>query len=339
MPKTDRILLLFNTTGPATLDQDFSAELKTVDWETEANVIKALQELEYPFELLGVFDDISLIEEKIRKFQPTLLFNLVERFRGDTALDRDIASFLKLAGIPFTGSGPTGLTLCKNKGLSKQILSYHRIRVPDFVILPKGKKVNRPSRLKFPAFIKPLREEASLGIAQASFVENDTQFRERVAFIHESMEQDAIAEEYIEGRELYISVLGNTKLQVFPIREMKFNQVPEDEPKFASYKAKWDEQYRKRWGIRNQFAGPLPNGTQKRLEKLSRKIYHLLHIRGYARLDMRLKPDGDIVFIEANPNPMLSASEDFAESAKKAGIPYPELIHRIIRLGKQEEDL
>jgi len=332
--KRGRVLVIFNSTGPTKLDQDYSKELKEKDWKTEADVIKALKTLKYPYDLLGIFDDTDLICQKISQFQPDIIFNLVERFKGITTYDQNIASFLQLQGVPFTGCGPIGLALCKNKGLSKKILSYHHIQVPKFIILPRRKTIKRSEKLKFPIFIKPLKEEASLGIAQASFVENDDQFRERVEFIHEKMGQDVIAEEYIHGRELYVSILGNHRLQAFPIRELKFKQIPTDEPRFASYKSKWDPEYRKKWGINNEFAGSLPNGVEAEALKICKKIYRLLLINGYARIDMRLTPEGEIVFLEANPNPILEFWEDFAESAKKANVPYPTLIQKILNLAK-----
>ena len=338
MSKKERVLVLFDAAEPTTIDQDFSQDFKDISWETEAHVVRAVRKLGHEYAVLGVFDDTHMITEKIQQFQPTVIFNLIETFRGNTNLDRDIASFLKLTQIPFTGCGPTGLTLCKNKALSKQILSYHRIRVPQFAMLPQRKKIHRPARLKFPLLIKPLAEEASYGISQASFVENDAQFTERVQFIHESMKRDAIAEEYIEGRELYVSLLGNKRLDVFPIRELKFFQVPEDEPKIATYKAKWDLQYRKKWGIRNQFAKGLPEGAEEKIRKVSKKIYHLLSIRGYARMDLRLTNNGEVYFIEANPNPILSEWEDFCESGKKSGQSFYNLIQRIITLSKQAEE-
>jgi len=332
MKKIEKVLVVFNTLAPAKIDQDFTEEFKELDWETERDVTDALTELEIPYELLGVYEDVEILLEKVEQSPPSLIFNLVERFKNDAAHDRDIASLFKLLSIPFTGCGPTGLTICKNKGLSKQILSHARIRVPQFMIFPRKKPVLRPKRLTFPLFVKPLKEEASMGIAQSSFVENDNQFQSRIAFIHETMDQDAIAEEYIEGRELYAGMMGNKRLTVFPLREMFFREVPEDEPKFASYKAKWDENYREKWGIENAFAGPLPMGVHERIEKVCKKIYRLLHIRGYARMDLRLTPEGEIVFIEANPNPMLSAEEDFAQAAAKAGLEYPQLIQRILNL-------
>lgn len=333
MKRKKKILALFDAIAPTALDQDLSAELKTEDWKTEANVLAALGELGLPTEHLAIFDDLDLLRQKLRAFQPDLIFNLADQFKNNRAFDQNIASFLEMQGLPFTGCGSVGLMLCKHKGISKKILSYHRIHVPDFVIVPRGKRPARPKRLKFPILVKPLKEEASLGIAQASFVESDDEFKERVEFIHEKYDNDAIAEEYIEGRELYVSVLGNRRLQVFPIRELVFKEVPPDEPKIATYKAKWDEEYRKRWGLDNRFAEELDPAVARQIELTCKRIYHLLMIDGYARLDLRLTAQNQVYFIEANPNPILAPDEDFAQSALKAGMTYPQLIDRIIRQG------
>lgn len=334
MNPTKRVLALFDAVGPTKLDQDLSEELKTKDWATEVSVLEALEALGYAHEHQAIYDDTDLIRQKIERFAPDVIFNLVDRFKGNSAFDQNIVSFLEIQDIPFTGCGSTGLTLCKHKGIAKKVLGYHRIRIPDFAILARGRKIHRPRRLKFPIFIKPLEEEASTGIAQASLVENDEQFNERVAFIHGQFGQDAIVEEYIDGRELYVGVLGNERLQVLPIRELVFREVPTDGPRFATFKAKWDDAYRKRWGIENEFATGLDEGLVAKIQQLCRKIYRLLLIDGYARLDLRLTPGNDIVFIEANPNPILAKDEDFAQAAEKGGIAYPRLIDRIIELGE-----
>ena len=333
MKKKLKILALFDAIRPTGLEEDLTAELKTDDWKTEAGVLAALKELGYPVEHLALFDDLDLLRQKIAGFAPDLIFNLADQFRNNRAFDQNIASFLALNGIPFTGCGPTGLMLCKHKAISKKILSYHRIHTPAFVTLPRGRRIARPKQLRFPILIKPLKEESSIGISQASFVETDEEFRERVAFIHEKYDNDVIAEEYIDGRELYVSILGNRRLQVLPIRELVFREVPPDEPKIATYKAKWDEEYRRRWGLQNQDAAGLEPAVVRNIEAVCRRIYHLLTIDGYARLDLRLTPDNTLYFIEANPNPMLAPDEDFALSALKAGISYPQLIDRIARLG------
>jgi len=328
-----KILALFDAIAPTSIDQDLTAELKTDDWKTEAHVLAALGALGHATEHLVIFDDLDLLRQKLQSFAPDLIFNLADQFKNNRAFDQNIVSFLELQGLPFTGCGSTGLTLCKHKGISKKILGYHRIRVPEFVMIARGMRIARPRRLKFPIVVKPLKEEASLGIAQASFVETDEQFKERVQFIHEKYGSDVIAEEYIEGRELYVSLLGNHRLQVFPIRELVFTEVPPDEPKMATYKAKWDEEYRKRWGLQNRFADGLDPAIAGQIERSCRRIYRLLAIDGYARLDLRLTPTNEVYFIEANPNPILAQDEDFAQSALKASLPYPQLIDRIARLG------
>jgi D-alanine-D-alanine ligase len=327
------ILVLFDAVEPTTLDQDLSALLKTVDWTTQANVLAALAELGHTVEHLAIFDNLDLLRQKFLTFAPHVIFNLADQFKNNRAFDQNIVSYLELHDVPFTGCGSTGLTLCKHKGISKKILGYHRIRVPEFTVIARGKQCTRPKRLKFPIIVKPLKEEASYGISQASFVETDEQFKERVQFIHNSYGNDAIAEEYIAGRELYVSILGNHRLDVFPIRELIFKEVPPDEPKIATYKAKWDEEYRKRWGLQNQFAEGLDPALTRDIVQTCKRIYRLLTIDGYARVDLRVTPANEIYFIEANPNPILAADEDFAQSALNAGLAYPQLIERIIRTG------
>jgi D-alanine-D-alanine ligase len=333
MKKKLKVLVLFDGTSRTTVDQDFTKEMKTKDWKTEADVMAALGKLGHIAEHLAIYDDVDLVRQKLETFAPDILFNLVEQFRNNPGFDQNIASFFELQGLPFTGCGATGLTLCKHKGISKKILHYHGIHVPHFVVIPRGQRIARPKQLQFPILVKPVKEEASYGISQASFVETDEQFRERVAFIHEKRNTDAIAEQYIDGRELYVSLMGNVRLTVFPIREMIFGDVPPSEPKIATYSAKWDDEYRKRKGLHNEFADGLDPALVGEIEGTCKRIYRLLTIDGYARIDLRLTPANEVYFIEANPNPHLAADEDFALSAGKAGLAYPQLIDRIVWQG------
>jgi D-alanine-D-alanine ligase len=328
-----KVLALFDAIRPTTIDQDLSKEMKTEDWKTEANLLTALGALGHTAEHLAIFDDLDLLRQKLESFAPDVIFNLADQFKNNRGFDQNIVSFLEMQGVPFTGCGATGLVLCKHKGISKKILSYHRIHVPNFVVIPRGQRIARPKQLKFPILVKPVKEEASYGISQASFVETDEQFRERVAFIHEKHDADVIAEEYIVGRELYVGLMGNLRLTVFPIRELIFRDVPPDEPKIATYRAKWDEEYRKRWGLQNKFAEGLDPALVAQIEQTCKRIYRLLTIDGYARIDLRVTAANEVYFIEANPNPILAADEDFALSAGKGGLPYPQLIDRIIRHG------
>src|SRR6202162_648710 len=328
-----KVLVLFDGVQPTPIDADLSEEMKTEDWQTEANVMSALKELGHIPEHLAIFDDVDLVRQKMESFQPDVLFNLVEQFKNNPGFDQNIVSLLEMQGVPFTGCGSTGMTLCKHKGISKKILGHHGILTPNFVVIPRGQRIGGPRKLKFPILVKPVKEEASYGISRASFVETDESFRERVGFVHEKYSSDAIAEEYIEGRELYVSIMGNTRLTVFPMRELMFREVPPNEPRIATYKAKWDEKYRKRWGLEGQFAENLDAALVKEIEKICKDIYRLLTIDGYARIDLRLTADKKPYFIEANPNPHLAADEDFAQSALKAWLRYPQLIQAIVRLG------
>jgi D-alanine-D-alanine ligase len=334
--KRYKVLVLFDTAGTPPADQDFSKELKTDDWAAEAHVIEALKNLGHEVRTLGVWDEPSMIIDEIKANPPDVVFNLTEHFNEVSAYDRNVAGLLEMMGVPHTGSSPTGLTLCKNKGMAKELLTYHKIRVPNFAIFPPGSAIKRPKNLKFPLFIKPAKEEGSVGIALDSFVESDEAFEERVHFIHERLNQEALAEEYIDGRELYVSILGNERLRVFPFREVIFTEVPEGQPKFSTYKAKWDDGYRKRWGIKNIFAEPLPNGTEQRIAKISKAVYRALRLRGYGRIDLRLTPGGEIVVLEANPNPNLDRDDEFAQSAMKAGLSYGSLIQRIVILASSD---
>ncbi|MDQ6939071.1 MAG: hypothetical protein M3119_02835 [Verrucomicrobiota bacterium] len=332
MKKKLKVLALFDAIRPTKIDQDFSKEMLTPDWKTEKDVFAALGVLGHTAEHLAIFDDLDMLRQKMETFAPDVIFNLADQFKNNRGFDQNIVSLLEMQGVPFTGCGATGLVLCKHKGISKKILGYHRIHVPNFTLIARGQRIARPRHLKFPILVKPLKEEASHGVSQASFVETDAQFRERVAFIHDKHDGDVIAEEYIAGRELYVSLLGNLRLTVFPIRELVFKEVPPDEPKIATYRAKWDEEYRKRWGLQNAFA-ELEPALARHIEETCKRIYRLLTIDGYARIDLRVTPANEVYFIEANPNAILAKDEDFAMSAEKGGLPYPQLIERIMRLG------
>src|SRR6185436_12734964 len=267
--KRHRVLVLFDTAGTPPANQDFTKELQTNDdWAAEAHVIEALKHLGHEVGTIGVYDEPGMIIDEIKNNPPDLVFNLTEHFNEVSAYDRNVAGLLEMMGVPYTGSSPTGLTLCKNKGMAKELLAFHKIRVPNFAIYSPGAAIKRPSRLKFPLFIKPAEDEASYGISLDSFVEDDASFEERIRFIHERMNQPALAEEYVEGREIYVSLLGNEQLRVFPFREVIFNEIPEGQPRFSTFKAKWDDAYRKRWGIQNVFAAPFSPGTEQRIAKI-----------------------------------------------------------------------
>ena len=190
-----------------------------------------------------------------------------------------------------------------------------------------------PSNLRYPLFVKSATDDASLGIAQASVVSDAASLKERVAFVHEQTRSDALVEEFIEGREVYVGVYGNDRLTVLPPWELNFGTLPPDQAAIATRKVKWDRKYQRRHGITTDRAKELPEGAADRLKRLARRIYRALHLSGYARMDFRVRPDGSIYVLEANANPNLASTEDFAESAKAAGVGYEQLLSRIAALG------
>jgi len=311
--------------------EEYDEYLKTEDWESEANILKVLQNAGHEVKLLGIHDDIQVLIYELRLNRPDLIFNLTEAFRGNRKFEPHIVSLFELMEVPFTGAGSAAVAICKDKGIAKKLLSFHRINVPDFLISKKSSPLRGLGSLEFPVFIKPLNLEASEGISQLSFADNKKDALERIRYLHEKYQTDVIVEEYIEGREIYVGVLGNERLQTFPPRELLFTEVADGEPKFASFRAKWDDNYRKKWGIRTDFA-KLDANTETDIAETCKKIYRILGLRGYGRIDLRIRPNGEIVCLEANPNPSIEKESDFALSAVKSGMTYDELIQKIISL-------
>jgi D-alanine-D-alanine ligase len=284
---------------------------------------------------LGVQDELKPIRDQVEDWKPHVVFTLLEEFHGEVIYDQNVASYLELMRVPYTGCNPRGLMLARGKDLSKTLVHYHRIPVPAFAVFPKGRKVKRPKRLALPLIVKSLSEDGSLGISQASVVDSDERLAERVAFIHERIRTAAIAEQYIAGRELYVSVIGNERLRVLPVWELKFGNMPKGDWLIATEKVKHDTEYQERRSILHGPAEDLAPEVHARIQQLAKRIYRTLALDGYARIDFRLTADGVPYFIEANPNPEIAESEEFATAAKRDGIPYPDLLHRILALGMQ----
>ncbi len=297
---------------------------------TEYHVCEALRLLGHQVTVLGAEYDIIAVVQKLREQGPDLVFNLTEQFCGDRRMDKNIAALLELLDIPFTGAGAMGLMLARDKRLCKQILALHHIRVPDFISLPPGRAVRVPKHLRYPVVVKPVFEDGSEGIANASLAGDATALRERAEFVHERFQQPVIAEEYIEGRELYVGVLGNKRLTVLPSRECFFSAEAGEGPVILTYRCKWNDKYREKWKIRFGFA-ELDPVLLHHIERICKRTYRILQLQDYGRIDLRLAPDGRIVVLEANPNPDITYGEEVAEAAHKSGIDYESLIDRIVR--------
>jgi D-alanine-D-alanine ligase len=304
-------------------------------WKTEYDVITTLRSVGHEVRALGVQHELSPIREAVEQWEPHIVFNLLEEFHGETTYDQNVASYLELLRVPYTGCNPRGMILARGKALAKKLVAFHRIRTPAFVVVPRGRTVRRPPRLTYPLIVKSLNEHASVGIAQASVVDSDERLAERVAFMHQRVHTDALVEQYVAGRELYVGVLGNERLTVLPVWELCFGQLTETHAPIATARVKHDIEYQAKWGITQGPAQDLPPAVTSAIGRIAKRIYRTLELDGYSRLDFRLDAKGELFFLEANPNPEIAAQEEFATAAAHAGIAYPELLQRIIRLGLQ----
>ena len=248
--KKRRILLLVNEALVPPDDLRGLSEDEIEACRTEYNVLSTLSNCGHEVRVLGIGDKIGELRRVIRDWRPEITFNLLEEFSGIVTYDHYVVALLELMRQPYTGCNPRGMMLSRDKVLTKQILAYHRILTPRFHLFPWGKPYREPRSVKFPLIVKSATEDASLGISQASIVHDLERLRERVLFIHEQTQSDALAEQYIEGRELYVGVIGNERLTTLPVWELDFGKLAEVQSGIATSKVKWDRAYQKRHGIR-----------------------------------------------------------------------------------------
>jgi D-alanine-D-alanine ligase len=306
-------------------------------WKTEFDVIETLRERGHEVRTLGIGSELVPIRRAMDESRPHIAFNMIEAFDNVATFDQNVVAYLELLRLAYTGCNSRGLILARDKSISKKIFHYHRIGVAEFEVFTRGRRVRRPRRLSFPLIVKSLTLDASLGISQASVVEGDERLVERVHFIHDNLGTDALVEEYIEGRELYVGILGNQRLHVLPVWELDFSGMPEEARRIATERLKWNLTYQKKHRIMTGEARDLPPDVLKGITSVCKRVYRILGLSGYARIDLRLRGDGRIFVMEANPNPQLAYGEDFAESAEKAGIDYGTLLERIMALGLRWE--
>jgi D-alanine-D-alanine ligase len=308
-------------------------DIVSAPWRTEYDVISTLGALGHDVQTLGVHDDLSELRRASAEWKPHIAFNLLEGFDDITIFDQNVVSHLELLKLAYTGCNPRGLLLARDKSLSKKLLAYHRVPVPEFEVCRIGRPIRRPKRLNFPLIVKSLTQEASIGISQASVVDNDEKLKERVAFIHDSIGTAAIVEQYIEGREIYVGILGNQSLQALPVWELFFTNMPVDAKRIATDRVKWSAKYQKKYGIESGPARELADVACERIQHMCKRAYRALELSGYARIDIRLDEAGSVWVLEANPNPQIARREDFAASADRIGLSYESLLQRILNLG------
>ncbi|HVV86225.1 MAG TPA: ATP-grasp domain-containing protein [Kofleriaceae bacterium] len=299
--------------------------------EMEYQVAQALIDSGHEVLLIGVRDDVHDASAQLAGWRPDLVFNATEAFGDNPELDYLIPAMLEAQGYRYTGAPPVALLVTRHKAMSKKILAYHGVKVPGFVTYRVGERPGPTLPLRFPVIVKPMLADGSEGIGRASIVRNVTALARRVAFLHRRFGKPAIAEEYIEGRELYATIVGNgEQLQVLPFVELVFDRgASRPESRIQTRKAKWDLAYRRRRGIRTVYARRLSAAARARLEEVCRIAFRALWLRDYARVDVRITPDGEVWFLEANANPYLSFGHNSAEAAHKAGMYYEAFIQRI----------
>jgi D-alanine-D-alanine ligase len=334
-----RIAVVFDTpyAGWDHPDHERQMEKEVAAWHTdepemEYQIGHALRERGHEIRLLGIRDDLQYLVRCLGEWGPDLVFNAAEAFRGNEALEYLLPGLLEAEGYRYTGAPPLGLQVTRNKAISKKVLAYFGIRLPGFVSYRLHENVEEAPDLAFPLIVKPLQTDGSAGIAQASVVQDIAALADRVAFIQERFGQGVIAEEFVDGRELYVGVIGNdAAMEILPITEMVFDKrKTRPEERIATQFAKWDEGYRERKGIRNVLARPIAKAVRARIEETCRTAFRALWLRDYARLDLRLTPDGQVRVLEANANPFISYGHDMANAAAKAGMKYGDFIQRIV---------
>ncbi|MGH6736074.1 MAG: D-alanine--D-alanine ligase family protein [Methyloceanibacter sp.] len=309
-------------------------DAEVLEYKAEYDVITGLRELGHEVQPLGLYDDLTPLRGAIQDFKPHIVFNLLEEFRGEPMLDQNVVSYLELVQMLYTGCNPRGLMIARDKALSKMILHHHRIRVPRFAVVSGGRKLKRkPARLTYPLIVKSQIDDSSFGIAEASLVNNDEKLAERIEFMQANVGTDLILEQYVDGRELYVGVMGNSRLQVLPVWELEMQRLRSDAPKIATRRVKWNLKFQKRRGVKLSPARDLPPELERLLVKTTKRLYRLLQLSGYARVDFRLDAEGRPYFLEANPNPDIGYGEEFAEAAEAAGIDYEPLLDRILAIG------
>jgi D-alanine-D-alanine ligase len=294
-------------------------------------VAKALKSAGHKPSILGVHGDVSKLVSGLKRRKPDLVYNLLEMFGTNIRGDVAVAGLLDLIGARYTGGGPAELSLRQDKALAKKVLAFESILYPDFAVFSRG-DMETGGNLRMPLFVKPLRTDASIGISGAkSLVRDGVAMMKQVVAIHEKLNDSALAEEYIEGREFYVGVLGNARPQAFPPIEMDFSGMPEGMPHVLDAKAKWAKNSAEYKGSKSIMAD-VPDELRARLQEVSLNAYRALRVRDYGRVDLRLTETGEIYVIEVNANCYLEASSEFAMAAAAAGIEYPALVNRIAEL-------
>jgi len=295
----------------------------------------AIEACDHSVQSLPVDDEVEPVVRALTSTSPDLVFNLAESFGGKSALESNVAALLNLLGLRYTGSSPAGLLLAGDKSLTKQVLSFHGIRTPEFATVFRG-ALDWAGDIAFPVIVKPPQEDASLGINSNSVVHDLRELFTRIDELQSAFQQPVLVEQFVEGREFYVGVLGNANARALPVMELDFSGFPAGVPRIASWEAKWGddgtgsgEQFA---GTRSLFPNDVAPALMERMQHAAVEAFHALRLRDYARIDLRVTADEEIFVIEVNPNCYLERDSEFSRASAKGGLAYEALIARILEL-------
>jgi D-alanine-D-alanine ligase len=294
-------------------------------------VADALRSAGHHVSILGVYDDLQKLLRGIEQRRPDLIFNLMEMFGENLLGDVSVAGLLELIGVPFTGGSARELALSQDKALAKKVLAFDGVPSPRFAVFRRGGSFEGAGSLRMPLFVKPLRCDASLGVDAHSLVHDAGSLMKRVLAIHDQVNDAALVEEFIEGRELYVGIIGNESPEVFPVVEMDFSGLPAGAPRVLDYRAKFALGTPEYQGTHAVMA-TLSDELRARVQRIALDAYRALKVRDYGRVDLRLTEGGELHVIEVNANCYLERSGEFVMAAAAAGLDYAELVNRLARL-------
>ena len=308
-----------------------SIDMSEIGVVEEMDDIKAaLNSLGYKSTTMNVDSNIFRLIDFLREEKPDLIFNLVECVENEAIQEMNVAGIYELLKIPYTGASPLSLGIALNKPLVKQILTYHGIKTPKFHVFKSAEKMILPEDMKYPLIVKPSREDASVGISDDSIVYNLNDLKKRIRYIYQEFDQPALVEEYIEGRELNVAIIGSKKPIVLPISEIDFSGLTKDMHKIVSYDAKWMHGTIAFEGTKGVCPAKLTPGLEAKLKDIALRCFHIIGCRDYARIDFRLNADGEPYVLEVNPNPDISDDAGFARATRTYGLSFGETVGKIV---------
>ncbi len=309
---------------------------ETYPYQMELDVQTTLRALGHEVATVGVGSDLDVIRDKQREFEPDIAFNILTDFHDITSYEAHVVSYFELLKLPYTGCNPRGITLANDKALCKQILMWHGIPCPEFTSFrpDRRRKKRLPDAVDYPVIVKSAIEHGSTGISQASVVKTDKQLEKRVDYMFDRVGGEVIAEEFVEGRELTVSIVGNgSRLTVLPVWEVWYSDLPDSKHAICTEQVKWDVDYAQSIGIKTGPARGLSDERRAECQSIAKQAYQALGLSGYARVDLRMDADGNVFVIEANVNPDLTEIEDFSEAAQEEGLGYDGLLQLVLDSG------